>query len=77
MRAYIEMDLSQDGTYTNMSYGVVHPFQDQYQSKNTVSKRPIPGRPQDTTPAVNFFEPFSNVKKHIYYKVSICYTISI
>ncbi|GFY34189.1 uncharacterized protein TNCV_2504921 [Trichonephila clavipes] len=39
----------------NVSRSVVQRFWDQYQSEDSVSRRPVPGRPRATTPAEDRF----------------------
>ncbi|GFV65705.1 transposable element Tcb2 transposase [Trichonephila clavipes] len=42
----------------NVSRSVVQRLWDQYQSEDSVSRRPVPGRPRATTPAENRFQLF-------------------
>ncbi|GFU70467.1 HTH_Tnp_Tc3_2 domain-containing protein, partial [Trichonephila clavipes] len=53
----MEMGLSQaDATRRlNVSRSVVQRLWDQYQSEDSVSRRPVPGRPRATTPAEDRF----------------------
>ncbi|GFX21874.1 HTH_Tnp_Tc3_2 domain-containing protein [Trichonephila clavipes] len=54
---WMEMGLSQaDATRRlNVSRSVVQRLWDQYQSEDSVSRRPVPGRPRATTPAEDRF----------------------
>ncbi|GFV19439.1 uncharacterized protein TNCV_3663721 [Trichonephila clavipes] len=53
----MEMGLSQAGAARrlNVSHSVVQRLWDQYQSEDSVSRRPVPGRPRATTPAEDRF----------------------
>ncbi|GFU31167.1 HTH_Tnp_Tc3_2 domain-containing protein [Trichonephila clavipes] len=53
----MEMGLSQDDAARrlNVSRSVVQRLWDQYQSEDSVSRRPVPGRPRATTPAEDRF----------------------
>ncbi|GFU15415.1 HTH_Tnp_Tc3_2 domain-containing protein [Trichonephila clavipes] len=42
----------------NVSLSVVQRLWDQYQSEDSVSRRPVPGRPRATTPAEDRFQLF-------------------
>ncbi|GFU23062.1 transposable element Tcb2 transposase [Trichonephila clavipes] len=50
---WMEMGLSQ--AVLNVSRSVVQRLWDQYQSEDSVSRRPVPGRPRATTPAEDRF----------------------
>ncbi|GFW93511.1 uncharacterized protein TNCV_47141 [Trichonephila clavipes] len=54
---WMEMGLSQADAARrlNVSRSVVHRLWDQYQSEDSVSRRPVPGRPRATTPAEDRF----------------------
>ncbi|GFW56618.1 transposable element Tc3 transposase [Trichonephila clavipes] len=54
---WMEMGLSQADVARrlNVSRSVVQRLWDQYQSKDSVSRRPVPGRPRATTPAKDRF----------------------
>ncbi|GBM71743.1 hypothetical protein AVEN_269214-1 [Araneus ventricosus] len=54
---WMEMGLSQADAARrlNVSRGVVEQFRDQYQSKDSVSRRHVSGRPRVTTPAKYLF----------------------
>ncbi|GFV46254.1 transposable element Tcb2 transposase [Trichonephila clavipes] len=54
---WMEMGLSQadDARRLNVSRSVVQRLWDQYQSEDSVSRRPVPGRPRATTPAEDRF----------------------
>ncbi|GFU25370.1 HTH_Tnp_Tc3_2 domain-containing protein [Trichonephila clavipes] len=54
---WMEMGLSQAhvARRLNVSRGVVQRLWDQYQSEDSVSRRPVPGRPRATTPAEDRF----------------------
>ncbi|GFT58313.1 transposable element Tcb2 transposase [Trichonephila clavipes] len=54
---WMEMGLSQADTprRLNVSRSVVQRLWDQYQSEDSVSRRPVPGRPRATTPAEDRF----------------------
>ncbi|GFX89434.1 uncharacterized protein TNCV_4774651 [Trichonephila clavipes] len=58
---WMEMGLSQADVARrlNVSRSVVQRLWDQYQSEDSVSRRPVPGRPQATTPAEDRFLPLS------------------
>ncbi|GFV46720.1 HTH_Tnp_Tc3_2 domain-containing protein [Trichonephila clavipes] len=47
----------------NVSRSVVQRFCDQYQSEDSVSRRPVPGRPRTTTPAEDHFLALSARKR--------------
>ncbi|GFV43554.1 transposable element Tcb2 transposase [Trichonephila clavipes] len=50
---WMEMGLSQ--AVLNVSRSVVQRLWDQYKSEDSVSRRPVPGRPRATTPAEDRF----------------------
>ncbi|GFT90555.1 HTH_Tnp_Tc3_2 domain-containing protein [Trichonephila clavipes] len=54
---WMEMGLSQADAARrlNVSRSVVQRLWDQYQSEDSVSRRPVPGRPRATTPAEDRF----------------------
>ncbi|GFV95828.1 transposable element Tcb2 transposase [Trichonephila clavipes] len=54
---WMEMGLSQADVARrlNVSRSVVQRLWDQYQSEDSVSRRPVPGRPRATTPAEDRF----------------------
>ncbi|GFU50630.1 uncharacterized protein TNCV_235921 [Trichonephila clavipes] len=54
---WMEMGLSQADAsrHLNVSRSVVQRLWDQYQSEDSVSRRPVPGRPRATTPAEDRF----------------------
>ncbi|GFU87950.1 paired domain-containing protein [Trichonephila clavipes] len=54
---WMEMGLSQADAdrRLNVSRSVVQRLWDQYQSEDSVSRRPVPGRPRATTPAEDRF----------------------
>ncbi|GFU30507.1 uncharacterized protein TNCV_1687571 [Trichonephila clavipes] len=54
---WMEMGLSQAhvARRLNVSRSVVQRLWDQYQSEDSVSRRPVPGRPRATTPAEDRF----------------------
>ncbi|GFY35108.1 transposable element Tcb2 transposase [Trichonephila clavipes] len=56
----MEMGLSQADVARrlNVSRSVVQRLWDQYQSEDSVSRRPVPGRPRATTPAEDRFQLF-------------------
>ncbi|GFW40792.1 transposable element Tcb2 transposase [Trichonephila clavipes] len=57
---WMEMGLSQADAARrlNVSRSVVQRLWDQYQSEDSVSRRPVPGRPRATTPAEDRFQLF-------------------
>ncbi|GFT19982.1 transposable element Tc3 transposase [Trichonephila clavipes] len=57
---WMEMGLSQADVARrlNVSRSVVQRLWDQYQSEDSVSRRPVPGRPRATTPAEDRFQLF-------------------
>ncbi|GFU86371.1 transposable element Tcb2 transposase [Trichonephila clavipes] len=57
---WMEMGLSQADAARrlNVSRSVVQQLWDQYQSEDSVSRRPVPGRPRATTPAEDRFQLF-------------------
>ncbi|GFY17637.1 HTH_Tnp_Tc3_2 domain-containing protein [Trichonephila clavipes] len=54
---WMEMELSEADAARrlNVSRSVVQRLRDQYQSEDSVSRRPVPGRPRATTPAEDRF----------------------
>ncbi|GFW64784.1 transposable element Tcb2 transposase [Trichonephila clavipes] len=62
---WMEMELSQADAARrlNVSRSVVQRLWDQYQSEDSVSRRPVPGRPRATTPAEDRFQLFRHERK--------------
>ncbi|GFU73726.1 DDE_3 domain-containing protein [Trichonephila clavipes] len=65
---WMEMGLSQADAARrlNVSRSVVQRLWDQYQSEDSVSRRPFPGRPRSTTPAEDRFLALSARRKEPY-----------
>ncbi|GFU34697.1 uncharacterized protein TNCV_1994071 [Trichonephila clavipes] len=66
---WMEMGLSQADAARrlNVSRSVVQRLWDQYQSEDSVSRRPVPGRPRATTPAEDRFLALSAQKEKNHY----------
>ncbi|GFV89717.1 paired domain-containing protein [Trichonephila clavipes] len=58
----------------NVSRSVVQRLWDQYQSEDSVSRRPVPGRPRATTPAED--SSFSTKEKNHYCAAARCRPLS-
>ncbi|GFY03737.1 uncharacterized protein TNCV_3666471 [Trichonephila clavipes] len=56
----------------NVFRSVVQRLWDQYQSEDSVSRRPDPGRPRATTPAEDRFQLFFGTKEKNHYCASAC-----
>ncbi|GFT35674.1 uncharacterized protein TNCV_2849641 [Trichonephila clavipes] len=66
---WMEMGLSQADAARrfNVSRSVVQRLWDQYQSEDSVSRRPVPGRPRATTPAEDRFLALSARRRRNHY----------
>ncbi|GFS53953.1 uncharacterized protein TNCV_3761731 [Trichonephila clavipes] len=75
---WMEMGLSQADAAgrLNVSRSVVQRLWDQYQSEDSVSRRPVPGRPRATTPAEDRFLALSARKKNHYCAAARCRPLS-
>ncbi|GFS51280.1 transposable element Tc3 transposase [Trichonephila clavipes] len=76
---WMEMGLSQADAARrlNVSRSVVQRLWDQYQSEDSVSRRPVPGRPQATTPAEDLFSSsFGTKEKNHYCAAARCRPLS-
>ncbi|GFS95726.1 uncharacterized protein TNCV_251191 [Trichonephila clavipes] len=75
---WMEMGLSQADTARsrNVSRSVVQRLWDQYQSEDSVSRKPVPGRPRATTPAEDRFLALSARKKNHYCAAARCRPLS-
>ncbi|GFT10370.1 transposable element Tc3 transposase [Trichonephila clavipes] len=75
----MEMGLSQADAARrlNVSRSVVQRLWDQYQSEDSVSRRPVPGRPRATTPAEDrFSSSFGTKEKNHYCAAARCRPLS-
>ncbi|GFX50680.1 transposable element Tc3 transposase [Trichonephila clavipes] len=72
---WMEMGLSQAvvARRLNVSRSVVQRLWDQYQSEDSVSRRPVPGRPRATTP---FYSSFGTKEKNHYCAAARCRPLS-
>ncbi|GFU76446.1 uncharacterized protein TNCV_4067441 [Trichonephila clavipes] len=76
---WMEMGLSQADAARrlNVSRSVVQRLWDQYQSEDSVSRRPVPGRPRATTPAEDrFSSSFGTKEKNHYCAAARCRPLS-
>ncbi|GFT95259.1 uncharacterized protein TNCV_3325771 [Trichonephila clavipes] len=69
---WMEMGLSQADAARrlNVSRSVVQRLWDQYQSEDSASRRPVPGRPRATTPAEDRFLALFGTKEKNHYCVA-------
>ncbi|GFV96877.1 uncharacterized protein TNCV_4350901 [Trichonephila clavipes] len=76
---WMEMGFSQADAARrlNVSRSVVQRLWDQYQSEDSVSRRPVPGRPRATTPAEDrFLSSFGTKEKNHYCAAARCRPLS-
>ncbi|GFS76636.1 transposable element Tc3 transposase [Trichonephila clavipes] len=75
---WMEMGLSQADAARrlNVSRSVVQRLWDQYQSEDSVSRRPVPGQPRATTPAEDRFLALSARRKNHYCAAARCRPLS-